>query len=346
MNRAEFLKLMSISSLSYLLNGGNGLEAGKNPRLSEHNDDPVERMFAESMIIDGLVNLGMKRGEGVTPFEPGAIKKLTGIDAGAHTTRVDTLKSRNKWAESHKDALMKIEKAGDFDIALATGRYGIIFYVQSEFDLKGSLEPLTSYKEEGVRAFQLAYRDNDIGGAEKSNDLPLTPFGKKVVEELNRLHMVIDVSHCGRRTTLDAVETSSGPIMANHANSEALVPVGRNKSDEEIEAIARRGGVVGITTINRFLTKNPSKPAGIEELTDHIDYMVEKIGIDHVGVASDCYLDGSQRYEVDYTDRLINSPERWKHVASRLHSRGYGVEDLKRIFGLNFKRIYKSVLDP
>lgn len=346
MNRAEFIKLAAVSGLGLILHTGSGYAVRKNFYSHMDEDDPIEKLFAESQIIDGLVNLGMKRGKGTTPFEPGGIKKLTGINAGAHTTRVSTLESRNRWAENHKNVIMKIEKAGDFEIAMSTGRYGIIFYVQSTFDLKGSIEPLSHYKEGSVRAFQLTYQDNEIGGGGKSDNLPLTAFGKKVVKELNRLHMVIDVSHCGKRTTLDAVETSSAPIMANHANAEVLAPSSRNKSDEELKAIAQTGGVVGVTTINRFLLKDFSKPATIDDLTAHIDYMVEKIGINHVGVGSDSYLDGTQRYDVDFSDNLINSPERWKHVARRLHSRGYALADLMKIFGLNFKRIYTSVLEP
>jgi membrane dipeptidase len=346
MNRAEFLKLTAVSGLGFLLQAGGGYAGRRKLNRPVDEGDPIEKLFGESLIIDGLVNLGMNRGKGISPLEPGAIKKLTGINAGAHTTRVATLESRNRWAEKYKNVIMKIEKAEDFDIALATGRYGIIFYVQSAFDLKGSLETLSLYKEGGIRAFQLTYGDNEIGGGGKSDELPLTPFGKSVVKELNRLHMVVDVSHCGKRTTLDAAETSSAPITANHANAEALAPSGRNKSDEELKAIAQTGGVVGATTICRFLLKDSSKPATIDDLTAHIDYMVEKIGIDHVGVGSDSYLDGTQRYEVDFSDDLINSPDRWKHVARRLFSRGYALEDLKKIFGLNFKRIYTSVLEP
>lgn len=337
---------MAVSGLGTILSAGRGRAFFKGSFSVEGHEDFVDKLFAESIIIDGNVNLGMQRGRSSSPLEPGQIKKLTGINIGGHTTLVSTLESRNLWLEKRKHALIRIERASDLEKAVVTNRYGILYYVQSDFDLKGSLETLYKYKEGGIRVFQLTFSDNEIGGGANSDDMPLTPFGKKVVRELNRLRMVVDISHCGMRTTLGAAEVSAHPITANHANVENLAKSSRNKSNEELKAIAATGGVIGITTINRFLVKDPTRPATIDDLIAHIDYIVEKIGINHVGVGSDSYMDGTQRYEVDFSDRYINSPERWKHVARRLYQQGYSREDLQKIFGLNFKRVYDTVLEP
>ncbi len=277
---------------------------------------------------------------------PGGIKRLTGIDVGNHSTRVNRLADRNRWVELHSDALLRIDKASDIEKAKKTNHYGIIYYTQLGYDLGGSIEPLAKWKEEGLRVFQITYGDNELGGGSRSDDLPLSSLGKKVVKELNRLRMVVDISHCGRRTTLDVTEASGDPVTANHANAERLTNNGRNKSDEELKAIARTGGVVGITNINRYLLMDSSRPATIDDFVAHVDYMVEKIGIDHVGISSDGSLDGGLRYEVDYSDPFLCSSERWKNVARRLHEMGYSRQDLQKILGLNFKRVYEQVLDP
>ncbi len=346
MKRSEFLKWMGASSLGLFFPLRGELFCDQKSGSEGRDGDFIEEFFRESLIIDGTVNLGMKRGRTSSSFVPGEIKRKTGINVGGHTTRITTLKRRNQWLMERQSGLLRIDRASDIEAARKTNRYGIIYFVQSGFDLRGSIEPLAEWKEDGIRIFQLTYSDNELGGGSGSDELPLTVFGKKVVQELNRLRMVVDVSHCGKRTTLDAAEESSHPITANHANAEALAPVSRNKSDEELQAIAQTGGVIGVTTINRYLLREPTRPASVDDFVAHIDYIVEKIGVGHVGVGSDCYMDGTQRYEVDFSDKLINSPERWKHIAHKLHERGYKHEDLKKIFGLNFKRIYDAVFDP
>lgn len=346
LSRAEFLRLMGLSSLGMLLPASFGLYCSSDGETSNKKNDFIEKLFADSLVIDGLVNVSVKKSKGATHLAPGGIKRLTGIDMGNHSTHVNRLVNRNRWIELHSDALMRIDKASDIETAQKTNCYGIVYYTQLGFDLGGSIEPLAKWKEEGLRVLQITYGDNELGGGSRSDDLPLSSLGKKVVKELNRLRMVVDISHCGRRTTLDVTEVSSNPVTANHANAERLTNNGRNKSDEELRAIAGTGGVVGVTNINRYLLKDSSAPATIDDFVAHIDYMVEKIGIDHVGISSDGSLDGGLRYEVDYSDPFLCSSERWKHVARRLHKTGYSLEDLQKILGLNFKRIYDQVLDP
>jgi membrane dipeptidase len=311
-------------------------------------DPDIEAFFTRSIIFDGLVNLSVRRGEGSPDLEPGTVKNLTGINLGNMTTRVQRLESLNAWMEERAEGTHRVLRASDLATALETRRHGVIYYVQQAFDeeLHGSIEPLAIWKDQGLRALQVTYQDNLLGGGSFSDDLPLTGLGRRVVRELNRLHMMVDVSHTGRRTTLDVTEYADGPVTANHANARRLTDHRRNKTDEELRAIAATGGVVGLTIIGRFMLRDPSRPATIDDFIAHIDYMVNLIGIDHVGVASDSYLDGSQVFDVDFSDPYINSYDRWKHVAYRLRSMGYTDEDLEKILGLNFLRVYHEVLEP
>jgi membrane dipeptidase len=322
------------------------ISPGSHIFASMKEDDAIESLIAESFVMDGNANLGMSRGKKYSPLEPGAIKQATGLTAGNHTVRVATMESLSKRIASNPQSLLRVERASDLETAWKSKRYGVVFYFQGDFDLKGSVEPLAVWKAQGLRVLQLTNDDNELGGGTRGDSRPLTAFGKRVVSELNRLGMIVDVSHSGRRTTLDAAAASSKPITANHANVEALTPHARNKSDEELKAIAGTGGMVAATNINRYFLRDPRRPGTIDDFVAHLDALVQKIGIDHVGISSDSWMDGSQLYDVDYSDRYMASAERWKHVARKLAAKGYSTADMKKILGLNFKRVYEMVLDP
>lgn len=314
--------------------------------FAREKDDASESLISESFVMDGNVNLGMSRGKGYSPLEPGALKKLTGLSAGNYSMRNESMDGVRRRIEASPGSFMLVLRAGDLERAWRSNRYGAVFYIQGGFDLRGSIEPLSQWKSQGLRVLQLTMENNELGGGDSRDDLPLSELGKRVVRELNRLRMIVDVSHSGRRTTLDAAATSSQPITANHVNVEALTPHSRNKSDEELKAIAATGGVVAATNINRYFMRDHRRPATIDDFVAHVDALVQRIGIDHVGISSDSYMDGSQRFDVDYSDRYMASSDRWKHVTRLLLARGYSASDARKILGLNFKRVYESVLDP
>ena len=340
LTRSQFLQLSGLCAAQSLLFPSLQALAGG------ATDDAIDTLLEESFVMDGNVNLGMARGKSYSPLEPGALKKLTGLSAGNHSMRTESLQGMRRRVEANPTSLMLIERAADLDAALKTKRYGVAFYIQGGFDLKGSIEPLSQWKAQGLRVLQLTMENNELGGGTSGDDLGLTPLGNRVVRELNRLRMIVDVSHSGRRTTLDAAAASSHPITANHVNVEALTPHARNKSDEELKAVAATGGVVAATNINRYFIRDPRRPATIDDFVAHIDALVQRIGIDHVGISSDTYMDGSQRFDVDYSDHFMASSQRWKHVVRLLMARGYSAGDLKKVIGLNFKRVYEKVLDP
>ena len=156
----------------------------------------------------------------------------------------------------------------------------------------GSVERLSAWHEQGLRAFQIAYEgDNELGGGFDRDDTRITPLGKTVVAELNRLGIVVDVSHCGRRTTLDVAMASSRPVMATRGNPEKLSSHGRNKTDKELKTIAGTGGVVGATNISRYLRSHEAHQPEIRDYVEHVDYLVQLLGIDHVGFSSEGWLD-------------------------------------------------------
>ncbi|MBI1742390.1 membrane dipeptidase [Candidatus Acetothermia bacterium] len=373
LSRAQFLRAFGLSSLAALMPTGALNYSGIDVPAVSAQDDPIEKLFAESFVIDGVVVPDRSSSDSSIPTRPGEIKQLVGINmGGTDVTGVDLASAvnlMNRWdnfIQRFGNALIKIKTASDIDTAQTTGRYGVIHYAQDpqrEFSsqLKGSVQLLAQWKSAGLRILQIAYSNgNDLGGGDypETNDQPLTPLGKQVIQELNRLRMVIDLSHTGKRTTLDVVELTSQLVTANHTSAERVNicscperafsgrPHPRSKSDEELKAIAKTGGVIGVTIIGRFIERAPM-PRSIDDFVAHVDYIVQLVGIDHVGFSSDASLDGSIKYpQLDYVDQYLNSPQRWKHVVRRLSEKGYKREDLQKLMGLNFKRVYQQVLDP
>ena len=247
----------------------------------------------------------------------------------------------------------------DIKTAHENGEYAVMFYIQrrppsSDWQLNGDVTTLRQWYAEGLTVLQLAYgsgredaRDPDerLGyGHSEGEEKGLTDLGRAAITEMNDLGMVADVSHSSRQTTLEAAALSTKPITANHANAAALTPITRNKDDDELLAIAATSGVVGVTPIRRMLDTDGDGSAGMDDMIAHIEYMVELVGIDHVGVATDARMDGWEKTSSHYTDADLAAMDRWERLASRLYARGWSEEDLAKLMGGNFRRVFAEVL--
>ena len=220
--------------------------------------------------------------------------------------------------------------------------------------LNGDLGMVDLYYRLGVRHMLFAYnRNNAAGGGCHDEDVGLTPFGREVIAEMNRVGMVVDCSHCSWRTSMEAMERSAAPVIYSHANARALWDHERNIRDDQIKACAATGGVVGVTGVGRFL--GPDGPT-VAHLVEHIDYMVDLIGPDHVGFGMDSVLHvhkpggGFTRNrdywpESQYPDGGSGyvRPEDLPHLTQTLLDRGYGEAAIRGILGGNFLRIAEQV---
>jgi membrane dipeptidase len=225
----------------------------------------------------------------------------------------------------------------------------------------------------GLRVMLPVYNaSNQIGaGCLDREDSGLTRFGELVVNECNRLGLLLDGSHVGRRTTLDMMERSAQPVVFTHANVDALCPSPRNVTDEQIRACVATGGVIGVANFGPFLLKEgrTEQPA-VADLVEHIDYLAQMTGnTDHIGIGTDMSLGtyplqapepwGTPAYAPAGGDfaRLITSDVRSPRRALRdfncypqvmtlvdqLRARGYGEGDVLRILGGNFLRVFEQV---
>lgn len=202
---------------------------------------------------------------------------------------------------------------------------------------------LDQYNDLGIKAIAFTWNySNELGeGANEiyddGNNTPsakgLTDLGREMVRKMNRLGIIVDVSHLNTTTFWDVLNTTKAPIIASHSGAYAIKPHRRNLNDAQLKAIADNGGVVGLVLYREFV--KDMEDAYIRDYVDHIDYVVELIGIDHVGIGSD--FDGG---ELPYDMKDVSDLYK---ITEELVKRGYGKEDIKKILGRNTLRVIKEV---
>ena len=183
-----------------------------------------------------------------------------------------------------------IETRADLDAAQQAEQIGLIMGWQNMRPIGDRLDRLYLFHRLGVRVMQITYNyRNALGdGCLETEDSGLSVLGRDAVKLMNELGIAIDLSHVGYRTTLDAIELSDKPVLATHANAKALVDLPRNKSDDVIKGIAASGGVIGASVYGPMLwngdaTRRPT----VDDFVRHVEYMVELVGIDHIGFGTD-----------------------------------------------------------
>ena len=221
--------------------------------------------------------------------------------------------------------------------------------------LDDDLAMLGLYRDLGVRQIHLAYnRDNSIAGGCHGADIPLTPLGRLVVDEINRLGLLMDCSHSGYRTSMEVMERSNRPVIFSHSNPKSLKQHARNIGDDQIDACARTGGVVALSGIGIFLGANDIRT---ETLLRHIDHVAGRVGTAHVGLGLDYVfgnlsadlppgLDPADWWppgnEYDLANIAIVPPERFPQITEALLKRGYAESDVRAILGENMLRVAKA----
>jgi membrane dipeptidase len=253
---------------------------------------------------------------------------------------------------ANPSAFVLAATAADVRRAKAAGKLAVSFDLEGSDMLAGDVDMLALYWDLGVRQIHLAYnRNNAVGGGCHDSPTGLTAFGRRVVAEINRLGMLMDCSHTGYRTSMEILEISSRPVIFSHACVHALKPHGRNVRDDQIDACARTGGVIGVTGIGIFLGDNDNST---ETMVRHIDYVAERVGPRHVGVALDFVFErggdedppGFDRKlwwppgnEYDTPNRRNVAPEQMPGLTEALLKRGYAEADIRGILGENFLRV-------
>jgi membrane dipeptidase len=199
--------------------------------------------------------------------------------------------------------LLLVSTADDIRRAKAAGKVGIILGMQDAEPIGRNLFALRTLKDIGVRIIQITHnRQSFVGTGCVEPDSGLTRFGRKLVDEMNRLGIAVDLSHCGPKTTLDAIHHSALPVLITHSNPHALCPSPRNKNDEIIRTLAERDGVIGIAAWAPLLHRGDKRRPTLADFMACVDHVIELVGPQHVGIGT------------DLCDDLTPTPESWGAV--------------------------------
>ncbi|MEC5423142.1 dipeptidase [Virgibacillus sp. C22-A2] len=260
----------------------------------------------------------------------------------------NTLASINAlyWIEKNNtDQLEVTSTFTEIQAAIEKGKIAAVPTIEGAYSLEehNAIELIRQYDDLGITAIGFTWNySNALGeGADRVYNDPvstpsgdgLTELGVEVAEEMNRIGMMIDVSHMAERTFWDVMEVSKAPVIATHSGVNALRNHPRNLTDEQLLALAENGGVVGIVFYPQFLTDD--REAMVSDIVDHIDYAVNLIGIDHVALGSD--YDGAE-----LPNDLKDASELYK-ITEELIERDYSVKDIKKILGANTLRVLRDV---
>ncbi len=276
------------------------------------------------------------RSSGITVFHPAV--GYTGGDIYAESLR--DIEGWNEFLGAHGEQFQRVERAADFRQVKALGKIGILVGQQNSAHFR-TVEDVNRFYDLGQRVSQLTYAGNRIGGGSYDPvDHGLSDYGVSIVARMNEIGMAVDISHCGDRTTLDAIEASRKPVLVTHSNCRALVPgAARCKTDEAIRTMAEKGGVMGITMVRTFV--GSAGRVTMEHVLDHIDHLTKLVGVEHAGIGSDVDLDGrdssahpAKKFDldgIDYAKKIFDLTE-------GLLRRNYSTSDIELILGGNFER--------
>jgi membrane dipeptidase len=275
------------------------------------------------------------RASGIDVFHP-----AVGFNSGdIHAQSLADLQGWNRLVSAHPDYFLRVNGPADLAHVYGSGKIGILFGQQNSAHFR-NVDDVDLFYGMGQRVSQLTYYRNRLGGASTdSKDSGLTQFGGEVLGRMNKLGMAVDVSHCGDRTTLDAIAASAKPVLVTHSNCRILVPgSARCKTDEAIKKLSLKGGVIGLTMIRFFV--GTSHTVTMDQVLDHVDHVAKIAGIEHVGLGTDRDLDGFDvRADLDgvqYSKKIFDFTE-------GLLRRKYSPQDISLILGKNFARVLDEI---
>jgi len=287
-------------------------------------------------------------------------------DASAFANTRARIDGWKREIDAHPDVLALARSVEEIHAAKRSGRLGIILGFQDAVPFENDLAGIETFHEMGVRIVQLTYNvGNRIGsGSLVPDDTGLTDLGREAVGRMDELGIVVDLSHCGARTTLDGIRASENPVGITHSGCRAVFDHPRSKDDEALRAMADGGGVLGIYLMP-FL--NPSGAPSAEDVLVHIEHALDACGEDHVGIGSDqgiVPLDVSGDFAEQFAEVSarrselgiaapredtipfvpdLNHPRRLETIAGLMESRGHTGRVIEKVVGANFLRLFEDV---
>jgi membrane dipeptidase len=283
-----------------------------------------------------------------------AVTLNVGFGEHGPAEHVRVLANFRRWLAERPEQYRLIESVEDIFTAKRSGQLAICFDIEGMNAIEDQLDLISLYYDLGVRWMLIAYNTaNRAGGGCQQEDQGLTAFGRRAIDEMARVGMMLCCSHTGYRTAREAIDHSPVPIIFSHSNPRALRDHPRNIPDDLMLACARRGGVIGITGIGIFLGNNDNST---EAFVRHVDYAVQLLGEDHVAIGLDYVYDCAEMDEYlkkmaatfpagfgyDRGIRMVE-PERLAAVAEHLMAKGYSSASVSKILGGNLVRVARQI---
>ena len=263
------------------------------------------------------------------------------------------------WIRQHNEHYVLADTVADIEAAKASGRLAVVFDIEGGNAVAAHPGLVEIFYRLGVRWMLFAYnKNNKLGGGCMDDDTGLTAYGRQIIDEMERVGMVLCCTHIGHHTAREALEYARNPVIFSHSNPSAVYHHVRNIPDDLMKACARSGGVVNINGVGMFLGDGPNGIGdnSTETLLRHIDYAVQLIGPKHVGLGLDYVFDVSELEELVQKNPekfppalqqagsyLQVEPERFPIIAERLLKMGYSETDVQDIMGHNNLRVARQV---
>ena len=382
MNRRTFVRSATASAFALHLSSDPVTAAVEGPST-------VTRASGSAALTDSSTRLGL---DGANPdalimdamgelrpiYEPPLVREMLGsgidsitvtlcdpkpVGAEALELAVDGLMEYDRYLAAHPDLFVKATTVADVDAARSSGRMAVFYLYQNSAQFGDDLDRIEMFQTLGMTSCQITYNERNLAGVgcrAEGDEGGLTEFGRSMVERMNELGILVDLSHANMPTMADAIAHSRSPVVISHTACDAVHPHLRNTTDANLRALAERGGVVGVCQLRPFLTY--AKSDNLHAYFDHIDHAVQVCGVEQVAIGSDRdhrvivmtpeyeaelrAEEGSQvqSSELPYFIDELNGPRRMEVVWDGLVGRGYSEDDIERIMGLNLYRLYSEVL--
>jgi membrane dipeptidase len=334
----------------------------------------AQALHDESIVIDGCTFF----------FDGyGPLLRASGLTASNYTVPLpmdDALEGIVRVKEYYKAVARDpdtdvVYTADDIRRLKAEKRYGVIIGSQNARIVGNDPAWLELYQRLGLRVLQLTYNErNFVGdGCLEPNDAGLSHFGKRLVREANRLGVTVDLSHASLKTTFDAVQASEKPVIVSHIGVSAIVPGSRSLPDDAMVAVARTGGVIGVTSFPKVHWRNQGRRPSFEDFLDALEHVIRLVGIDHVSYGSD-YVAKAGNYPewviryladtyapyrgpsldpglesvlggIDIHDEQLEGFAGIHHLprlTEALLRRGYSPQDVQKVLGGNLLRVFEE----
>lgn len=266
-----------------------------------------------------------------------------------------------RWLSEHSDLIMPVKTTADIRRAKDAGKVGIILGFQNTCAIEDRLDTLALFKELGVGVIQLTYNTQNLVGCGcwEENDGDLSGFGREVVSEMNRLGIVIDLSHVGPKTADDAIRHSARPCAYSHVCPTGLLDHPRNKTDEQLRTIVGKGGFVGVATYAPFMPKGGAST--LDDCVDLFEYMINVCGEGNIGIGTDFTQDQDEaffdwlRHDKGYARRMVptrgtapvitglESLAHYPNLTQAMERRGWSETRIRGVLGENWLRFLKEI---